>query len=494
MARQINTSDTGKNFVYVRDPAGRDILNGERVTKTWYSITTEFKSENGNPVPGSAKQTMFFYDGAFGPGLKGATRDISNGETNWNFNYNKPLSNNPVFGAAFQSAVSNNTNNVGRTLDSSAQLSLQKISLQTEPGDFNNRNPISAAEAASILSKPNVAQTPPNPDQQSGNPTQTPLGQTPPAPQLPGPGPGQELISQGESLAANQLSIAGSAGLRYPKLMKDDQDKIKFQAVEISPRTQSQGTGLQFEFAKPSYQKAKGPNGEDEGPVVLAIQSSISDQNSVDWGPDTVNALDAALFEASKKFAYGEGQSEIQNTLKGIYDTAKEQQGRLQRYLAGQAASLNNVLARTDNVVLNPNLELLFQGPQLRPFTFTFKMSARNQPEADEIKKIIKYFKYHMAVRKETGLFLRAPHVFTIQYLKGETENHPGINLISPSDTEKACALTNCSVDYTPLGSYMTYEDGTMVAYTLNLQFQELTPIYDSDYAEGKAASHPIGY
>ena len=243
--------------------------------------------------------------------------------------------------------------------------------------------------------------------------------------------------------------------------MKTDQDKIKFQACEIS-RSSSSIT------SSPKYDPV------DDGPVVLAIQSPISDQNSVDWGHDSVNAIDAKIYDKS-----------LELIQKGDFT---------KKFLAGQAAGLNNVLARTDNVVLNPNLELLFQGPQLRPFSFQFKMSARSQEEAKEIKSIIKYFKYHMAVRKEQGLFLRAPHVFTIQYMKGDSENHPGINLISPSDTEKACALTNCSVDYTPLGSYATYEDGTMVAYTLSLQFQELEPIYDSDYTEGPAASHPIGY
>jgi hypothetical protein len=335
------------------------------------------------------------------------------------------------------------------------------------------------ATNAQQLIFPNTALTSPQQPQQGGSsiPTATP----PTAPQLPSPG---EAAGQTEELT--KIDVAGgrgSSGLRYPKKMSLEQDKIKFQACKISPRTESQGTGLQFEFAKPIYEPV-------DGSVVLAIQSAISDQNSVDWGPDNVNALDAALFEISKKFIYGEGQNEIQNALKGIYENAKTEGGRLQRFLAGQAASLNNVLARTDNVVLNPNLELLFQGPQLRPFTFQFKMSARSGPEANEIKKIIKYFKYHMAVRQETGLFLKAPHVFTIRYLKGETDNHPGINLISPSESEKACALTNCSVDYTPLGSYMTYEDGTMVAYTLNLQFQELTPIYDTDYTDAQS----IGY
>jgi hypothetical protein len=323
---------------------------------------------------------------------------------------------------------------------------------------------------AQQLITPNTAQTQQAPDQPGGS--SVPGGTPPTAPSLPGTEQTAELTN---------IDVAGgrgSSGLRYPKLMKTDQDKIKFQACKIG-RSSSSIT------SSPKYDPV-------DGPVFLAIQSPISDQNSVDWGPDSVNAINAKVFNLantmiSKPNPFGEATQEQLST---AYGELFDNQGRFQKFLAGQAAGLNNVLARTDNVVLNPNLELLFQGPQLRPFSFTFKMSARSQEEANEIKSIIKYFKYHMAVRKETGLFLRAPHVFTIRYLKGETVNHPGINLISPTDDTKACALTNCSVDYTPLGSYATYEDGTMVAYTLSLQFQEITPIYDTDYTDAQS----IGY
>jgi hypothetical protein len=324
------------------------------------------------------------------------------------------------------------------------------------------------AKSTTGSSSPNTAPTTKDPDQQGGT--------TPPTPQL--PGPGQDEVGQ-----TDEIDIAGgrgSAGLRYPKKIKSEQDKIKFQAVRILPRTKTPGTGLQFEFGKPQYEPI-------DGPVCLSIQAPISDQNSVDWGPDTVNAIDAAIYNLSYGAMTGATGEEIKKNMEKagteFLTTLYANQGAIQRYLAGQAASINNVLARTDNAVLNPNLELLFQGPQLRPFTFQFKMSARSQQEADEIKSIIKYFKYHMAVRKSTDkIFLKAPHVFTIRYLKGEQQNHPGINVISPNEREKACALTNCSVDYTPLGSYMTYEDGTMSAYTLSLQFQEITPIYHDDY------------
>jgi hypothetical protein len=335
---------------------------------------------------------------------------------------------------------------------------------------------------------PNTAATSTQKPQQGGtSPRETPPGATPPpAPTLPSP---EEAAAAGQIQELTDIPVAGgrgSSGLRYPISMKLEQDKIKFQACQIK-RGESTGTGLGFKFPEAVYEPI-------DGPVCLAIQSPISDQNSVDWGPDSVNAIDAALYQASLGFINtnsGDLGAAVSGLAGKVMESFKQHSEITKKYLAGQAAGINNVLARTDNVVLNPNLELLFQGPQLRPFTFQFKMSARSEPEAKQIKAIIKYFKYHMAVRKTTdGLFLKAPHVFTIRYLKGETE-HPGINQITPNADVKACALTNCSVDYTPLGSYMTYEDGTMVAYTLSLQFQELTPIYDTDY---KDYAHDIGF
>ena len=46
----------------------------------------------------------------------------------------------------------------------------------------------------------------------------------------------------------------------------------------------------------------------------------------------------------------------------------------------------------------------------------------------------------------------------------------------------KQCALLSVGVNYIPDNSYMTYEDSSMVAYSLSLSFQELTPIFNSDY------------
>jgi hypothetical protein len=145
--------------------------------------------------------------------------------------------------------------------------------------------------------------------------------------------------------------------------------------------------------------------------------------------------------------------------------------------LAGDATGTNkNIFTRTTGAVLNPNLELLFTGPKLRGFQFNFSLSAREKAEAIVIKKIIRFFKQGMSVKRAAStLFLKAPNTFNIQYIH-KNKDHPWINRI------KECALTNFTVNYTPAGNYATFEDGAMTQYDITLSFSELDPIYDDDY------------
>lgn len=279
------------------------------------------------------------------------------------------------------------------------------------------------------------------------------------------------------------------AMLVYPEdLGSTEQDRIKFQALKYSPRALPSNTLTQFETIEPKYENA-------DIPIFLPIQSAITDQNNVGWEPDTLNPVELRAVALSKEVMEANTSNDVTKAFTDAFrtslETLRDVKPEIRTYLAGQAVGVNNLLSRLNGKVLNPNLELLFQAPQLRPFNFTFKMSARNREEAKTIKKIIKYFKKNMSASVGNGgLFLKAPNIFKIEYQKGRTTKHQSINLI------KECALTNCSVDYTPLGSYMTYSDdeATMIAYTMTLSFQELTPVYDRDYLTGEGKDHPIGY
>lgn len=265
-------------------------------------------------------------------------------------------------------------------------------------------------------------------------------------------------------------AVAGPApdgdNLIYPIDMSGDQDRITFTAVTYeAPGANRTGTINRTDRIKTNL-----------GRVILPVQSSITDNNSVDWQGSSLNEIERRAAEASLKLQTvgAKGLTGVmEEAFRDAFNAIEKNEGVIRVAFAGAAVGIQNLLGRY-GAVLNPNLELLFSGPQLRPFNFTFKLSPRTKEESLRVRTIINFFKKNMAAKRTVdNIFLRSPNTFFIKY-EGVGSN--GLNKI------KECALTNCSVDYTPLGTYMTYWDGTMVSYTLSLQFQEIEPIYNSDY------------
>ena len=290
-----------------------------------------------------------------------------------------------------------------------------------------------------------------------------------------------------ENLGITQSNFLQSFGqVRYPEnIGTNGQDYIKFELMEYGTREFGIGAGaLDKPLTPRNITKPVGAI------VILPIQPTINDQNGVSWGEESANAFQLAVAAAAKN---SQGIPDMINS--GIQQITGNTayQNLLLKHLAGQAAGINP-LARTDGLIVNPNLELLFNAPTLRPFTFTFRLSPRKKEETDDVRKIIRFFKEGSAVKTtNTGLFLKAPNVFKITYIHTSTDTknqssvslHPGLNLI------KTCALRNVSVNYTPDGSYMTFKNGSMTSYEISLQFSELEPVYDKDY--DKRNDHPIG-
>ena len=147
--------------------------------------------------------------------------------------------------------------------------------------------------------------------------------------------------------------------------------------------------------------------------------------------------------------------------------------------VTGQSISQDQILARTSGRVLNPNAELLFQGPVLRDFNFDFLMIARSEKEGKEIRKIIRWFKSGMAPKYNNSTFLKTPDVFKLEYKNGVGDGDilKTVNRFSPG----GLALRTVAVDYAPSGYWSAYQDSQPVAIKMSLNFAELRPIYSQD-------------
>ena len=245
------------------------------------------------------------------------------------------------------------------------------------------------------------------------------------------------------------------------------------------------------------------------GTIILQIPSDIKDGNTANYGESKMNTLTGAAAGAmmgvmksgatSVQMALGqmsteEGLEKIKGDIGGnlsagdtdaLIDAAKMglnvKATSSAMGIFGANVSPEQLLARSSGQIFNPNLELLFNGPSLRSFSFSFKMTPRSAQEARQCKLIIRSFKQNMAPKTGgdtiggSAIFMKTPNLFELRYRKGNSD-HPFLNKF------KQCFLTNVAVNYTGEGVYATYDDATPISMQLDLQFKEIEPIYFDDY------------
>ena len=265
----------------------------------------------------------------------------------------------------------------------------------------------------------------------------------------------------------------------YPVQLKHnyDQDKLQISVLEYKPRPIGEGSPSGLGIGE-----REGYTSRVLGSVFLPVPGNVSDNNSVSWDQDTMDPVKLlasdAFFDNVQK---GDGAIDgLADTLGQIGVSVGESSGGVKEAVAAalaKAATGGSILTRSTGKIINPNMELLFKGPQMRTFQLAWKMSPRSYEESEMIKKIIRMFKQSMAVkRSESQLFLKSPNTYKLRYMTARNKEHGFLPKI------KECALTGCSVNYTPDGNYQTYENSSMVAYQMTLSFNELEPIYHDDY------------
>ena len=357
------------------------------------------------------------------------------------------------------------------------------------PGIGAHAGQISTAEVDSngiMKWRPASPQTPPDPN--------TPPGGAPggdqtiqPVPYVPPP------MADGRQVAGER------ATLRYPQ--KEPPAALGYDYIKITAY-KYQPPGLKMVNETGVDYGGGIVEGERFETVILPMQPNITESNSTSWNEDQMNAIEAAIgtlamggIKATAGLILGNG-GEAMNEIGSAFGSIKSQiddvmtdtatKAGIISYFAGQAIG-KNIMGRQTGQVINPNMELLFNGPRLRTFNFNFTFTPREEDEAKIIRKIIRAFKRNMAPQRSTSnLFLLSPRVFKLKYIynnrakeddDGDGSQHPYM------DTFKTCALTAFNVDYTPGGSYATYRDGgSMTQYKVTMSFNELNPIYADEY------------
>ena len=249
--------------------------------------------------------------------------------------------------------------------------------------------------------------------------------------------------------------------------------------------------------------------GSDLKGTILLPMPKVTDVNGVEWGKSELNSSGLTALNVTDFLTVGGTLSgkkgtdqERDNAIREAIASRRENNSiaegaaaaftgtvaKLAGTLTGSDLDADTFLARQGGKVLNPNAEMLFQGPVIRDFGFSFVMIARSEEEGREIRSIIRFLKLGMAPKFRSTTFLENPDVFTLEYRSGN-ELLKTVNRFSPG----GLALTTMRVDYAPNGYWSAYRDSQPVAVKMDLDFTELRPIYQGDQLEIEGEDH-VGY
>ena len=268
-------------------------------------------------------------------------------------------------------------------------------------------------------------------------------------------------------------------------------------------------------------------------PVVLYMPEDVSTSYKANW---TGKAFSNVARDAMEAAAAG-GWSKVDGLAKGVDNLMKRSKALVgaqairtaTQKITGDTLSNDDVFGGISGVILNPNAEMLFGGTEFRTLTLNFKLVPRNEGEARAIKGIIQTFKQAMLPMHSVGgadakvfgqkihtegtdaedltlsynkkrawydglnwlgtgsvaagggldnAFIAVPNLCHVAFMSGS-----GINENVPQ--YKMCAITNVEVNYTPDGAWATYSDGSPVAVTLGISFQETKLLFAEDVIRG---------
>ena len=276
--------------------------------------------------------------------------------------------------------------------------------------------------------------------------------------------------------------------LRYPnEALSDTTDYLQIQILNYDRKKITGGSGL-LRRSGSAFVSGRGNIKNLQNTILLPMPSNVQDGNSVSYSDSKLDGLTAGVYGAITSGQIDPNDDNIFEKFTSVMkkvgaSVVTQDAGKVfTKNLASKAAnipfngnlSLGQVLARESGEILNPNMELLFNGVTLRSFRFSFKMTPRDVPEAENIRYIINTLKRTMAPRG-SGTFLQTPNMYQLTYKKG-VEIHPYLNMF------KQCFLTDMAVNYTGEGVYATYNDGSPISYNLDLSFKEIEPVYSGDY------------
>lgn len=233
--------------------------------------------------------------------------------------------------------------------------------------------------------------------------------------------------------------------------------------------------------------------------VVLYFPQSLAVNDGVQYNQAQLGAIGTAAIGAMRNSGSlaSAAAGAVEGSMRSITDLGSLMSGNLDLAQAGGALAVSRVansfggsgLAAAAQVGLqvkvNPNNRAIFQGVNVRSFSFTYDFIPRSPEEAEEINQIVKFFRTELYPSTPLNLFesgiplgYRFPHLFEI---KLRYNNDVNTKLPQPL----YCYLRDVQTNFNPQ-SMSWHADGSPTQIQMTLNFTEYRTLRKEDIEAGR--------
>lgn len=315
----------------------------------------------------------------------------------------------------------------------------------------------------------------------------------------------------GPGTAGPSITTSSPNVLQYPSYspMSKETDYVSFSFFDYTPAFDGVGkdkdaTGLgarykQYSGSITDMTKAKGYS-----PIVMYMPQDIQGQYGANWGGAGFGAFFTTIAGAMAGVTdgkFGESLQTAAEDFKGLTKIAgyKAAVAAMNKGL-GTNVSVSQLMQGVSGTIINPNIELMYEAPEMRGFQLRFKMMARSEAEGNTIRSIYNTFKRAMlptfggSVGKSSdgqsggllgdlgkaGSLMTVPKIVQVQFMTGAN-----MNTYVPQ--YKPCAITQVDLTHTADGSWAAYKGGMPVAVEMAVTFKETKLIFADEIKDGEA-------
>ena len=223
-------------------------------------------------------------------------------------------------------------------------------------------------------------------------------------------------------------------------------------------------------------------------PMAFVVNDTVS-YDTPELGVTGAAGLQALSRTGDITSAVGQAITTGVSGLKDMFASGSSLTGQAARIAVARGSAFipnqtaRNVIQSAAQVTVNPNVRAMFRGVALREFTFQFKLIPTSPEEANEIKRIIRFFRYHAYPEnieiEGVPIAYAFPDMFKIRL---QYNNNPVGTRI------KMCYLRSVSTNYNPQQSSF-FKDGNPTEIDLTLSFVENRTINRQDIGESDLAA-----